>query len=63
MAGKEAGGNLTVLVLLAVFGASAAFGIADDSTALQSLAAASGAALLGLLAPSPAHTESERTNT
>jgi hypothetical protein len=59
---KEARGNLTVLALLAIFALSAVFGIIATSNELQSLAAASGAALLGLLAPTPAHVESEQTD-
>ncbi|MGN6588098.1 MAG: hypothetical protein ACTHKT_11630 [Solirubrobacterales bacterium] len=55
--GKEFGGNLTVAALLAVFVLSAISGIAANSTGFQSLAAASGAALLGLLAPTPAQPE------
>jgi hypothetical protein len=46
--------NLSVVILLIVFGIAVAVGGATDSTQFQALAAASGAALIGLLAPSPA---------
>ncbi|MDX6635330.1 MAG: hypothetical protein QOF06_1533 [Solirubrobacterales bacterium] len=44
----------TIVILLVVFGIAVAVGGATDSTQFQALAAASGAALIGLLAPSPA---------
>jgi hypothetical protein len=46
--------NRAIVVLLVVFGASVAVGAAEDVTSLQALAAASGGALVGILAPSPA---------
>jgi hypothetical protein len=45
--------NLSVVILLAVFLLAVGLSLFDDSTQLQALAAASGAALIGLLAPSP----------
>jgi hypothetical protein len=62
LVGRELKNNITVFALLVVFGLSAGFGIAKGSTGLESLAAASGAALLGLLAPTPAHTESDQAD-
>jgi hypothetical protein len=50
---KDAWENRTVIVLLAIFGVSVGFGVAENSGQLQALAAASGAALVGLLAPAP----------
>lgn len=46
--------NRAIVILLVVFGASVAVGAADDVPSLQALAAASGGALVGILAPSPA---------
>jgi hypothetical protein len=43
--------NRSVVILFIVFGLAAGFGVANDSTQLQALAAASGGALIGLLAP------------
>lgn len=45
--------NRSVVILFIVFGAAVVFGAINDSTQFQALAAASGAALIGLLAPSP----------
>jgi hypothetical protein len=56
---EEAAANLTVVALLIVFVVSLGFGIAAQSTGLQSLAAASGAALLGLQVPTPATADRE----
>jgi hypothetical protein len=50
---KKSGANLSVVILLVVFGASVAFGALNDSTQFQALAGASGGALIGLLAPAP----------
>jgi hypothetical protein len=46
--------NRSVVILLAVFVFSILVAMIGDSTQFQALAAASGAALIGLLAPSPA---------
>lgn len=54
---KDAWANRTVILLLVIFGVSVRFGISEDSDQLQSLAAASGAALVGLLAPPPGNRE------
>lgn len=51
---KDVWANRSIAILLAIFGVAVGFGIAHDSTQLQALAAASGGALVGLLAPSPA---------
>jgi hypothetical protein len=51
---KDAWANRSVVILLAVFGAAVGFGAANDSAQLQALAGASGGALIGLLAPTPA---------
>lgn len=45
--------NRGVVILLAVFGVSLAFALSRNSAPLESVAAASGGALIGLLAPSP----------
>jgi hypothetical protein len=50
---KAASANLSVVILLIVFVVAAVLGSAFDTTQFQALAAASGAALIGLLAPSP----------
>ena len=50
---KDLWENRAVVVLLIVFGVSVVVGVADDIGRLQSLAAASGAALVGLLGPAP----------
>jgi hypothetical protein len=49
--------NRSVVILLIVFGVAVLLGAVSDSTQFQALAAASGAALIGLLAPSPATDE------
>lgn len=48
--------NRSVVILLVVFGVSVGFGASEESSQLQALAAASGAALVGLLAPAPGPT-------
>src|SRR4051812_12442841 len=50
---KDAGANRSVIILLAVFAVSVALGAANESGQFQALAAASGGALIGLLAPTP----------
>jgi hypothetical protein len=45
--------NRAVVILMAVFGVSAAFAISRGSAELETVAAAAGGALVGLLAPSP----------
>lgn len=45
--------NRSVVTLLVIFGFAVVVGAISDSTQFQALAAASGAALIGLLAPSP----------
>jgi len=52
--GKDIWKNRAIVILLAIFGVSVAFGVSDDSAPLQALAGASGGALIGMLAPSPA---------
>lgn len=51
---KKSSANLSVVILLIVFGTAVAFGAINDSTQFQALAGASGGALIGLLAPPPA---------
>jgi hypothetical protein len=51
--GKAVSMNISVVVLLVVFGVAIAGAMISDSTQFEALAAASGAALIGLLAPSP----------
>lgn len=50
---KDVWANRSVVILLIVFGAAIAVGAAEKSPQLQALAAASGGALIGLLAPTP----------
>lgn len=50
---RDVWANRTVIALFVIFGVSVGFGVAENSGQLQSLAAASGAALVGLLAPAP----------
>jgi hypothetical protein len=45
--------NRAVIILMAVFGVSAAFAISRGSAELETVAAAAGGALVGLLAPPP----------
>jgi hypothetical protein len=45
--------NRSLLILLFVFGVSLGFSIANNSAPLQTVAAAAGGALIGLLAPTP----------
>lgn len=45
--------NRSVVILLTIFGLAVVVGAISDSTQFQALAGASGAALIGLLAPSP----------
>lgn len=45
--------NRSLLILLVVFGVSLAFAIANNSAQLETVAAAAGGALVGLLAPPP----------
>jgi hypothetical protein len=47
--------NRAVLILLAVFGVSLGFGIANNAPQLLTVAAGAGGALVGLLAPPPGH--------
>jgi hypothetical protein len=49
--------NRAVIILLAVFGVSAAFAISRGSAELETVAATTGGALVGLLAPSPGKQE------
>jgi hypothetical protein len=51
--GKDIWNNRALVVLLGLFTASIAVGAAENSVQLQALAAASGGALVGMLAPSP----------
>lgn len=51
---KDIGNNRSVVILLLVFASAVLAGVLNGSTQYQALAAASGAALIGLLAPSPA---------
>jgi hypothetical protein len=53
--------NRAVLILLVVFGVSLGFAIANNSSQLESVAAAAGGALVGLLAPSPGATQTGTT--
>ena len=53
-AGHEVWANRSITVLTAIFGLTTAFGIVDNVSLLQQLASASGGALIGQLAPSPA---------
>lgn len=55
--GEAAARNRSVVILLFVFGLAVLIAAFNDSTQFQALAAASGAALIGLLAPSPATEE------
>jgi len=57
---KDAGENRSVVILLVIFAVSAGLGAAQDSTQFQALAAASGAALIGLLAPAPGKATTEQ---
>jgi len=50
---KDVWANRSVVILLIVFAISAALGAANESGQFQALAAASGGALVGLLAPTP----------
>lgn len=50
---KDAWANRSVVILLAVFAASVTLGALEKSGQFQALAAASGGALVGLLAPTP----------
>jgi hypothetical protein len=50
---REAWANRSVVILLAIFGLSLAFGIRDNLPELQALAAAAGGVLIGVLVPSP----------
>ncbi len=45
--------NRTLLILMTIFGVSVAFAIARNSAPLETVAAAAGGALVGLLAPPP----------
>jgi hypothetical protein len=56
--GKDIWSNRAIVILLAVFGVSVAFGISDNSAPLQALAGASGGVLVGMLAPSPGKKDS-----
>jgi hypothetical protein len=50
---KDAAANRSALILLLVFAAAATLGAINESGQFQALAAASGGALIGLLAPTP----------
>jgi Na+/melibiose symporter-like transporter len=50
---RELWKNRAVIILMGVFGVSAAFAISHGSAELETVAAAAGGALVGLLAPSP----------
>lgn len=50
---KDLWANRSVVILLVIFGVAVGLGAANDSTQLQALAGASGAALIGILAPPP----------
>lgn len=50
---KDVWANRSVVILLLIFAASAAFAAVNDSSQFQALAGASGGALIGLLAPPP----------
>lgn len=50
---KDVWANRSVVILLAVFAVSVALGAVNESGQFQALAAASGGALIGLLAPTP----------
>ena len=56
---KDIWANRSVVILLVIFVAAVGFGVASDSTQLQALAGASGAALIGLLAPGPGKVPTE----
>lgn len=51
--GKDLWSNREVLILMVVFGFSLGFAIANNSSQLETVAAAAGGALVGLLAPPP----------
>jgi hypothetical protein len=53
VAAKKGGANLSVVILLFVFGVSVVLGALSDSAQFQALAGAAGGALIGLLAPTP----------
>ncbi|MDX6601765.1 MAG: hypothetical protein QOF13_967 [Solirubrobacterales bacterium] len=57
---KDIGANRSVAILLFIFAFAVGFGVATDSTQLQALAGASGAALIGLLAPGPGKVATEK---
>lgn len=57
---KDIWANRSVVILLVIFGVAVGLGAAQDSTQLQALAGASGAALIGLLAPAPGKAMTEQ---
>ena len=57
---KDIGANRSVAILLFIFVFAVGFGVVTDSTQLQALAGASGAALIGLLAPEPGKVATEK---
>jgi hypothetical protein len=57
---KDVWANRSVVILLLIFGVAVGAGAAQDSTQLQALAGASGAALIGLLAPAPGKATTEQ---
>ena len=50
---RDVWNNRAMAILMVVFGVSLGFGIANNSSQLESVAAAAGGALIGLLAPPP----------
>jgi hypothetical protein len=52
---KDLWTNRALFMLMTVFGVSLAFAIAHNSSELETVAAAAGGALVGLLAPPPGH--------
>jgi hypothetical protein len=57
---KDVWANRSVVILLIIFGVSVWLGATHDSEQLQALAGASGAALIGLLAPAPEKAPAEQ---
>jgi len=58
--GKDIWANRSVVILLAVFVVSVVVAANNDSSQFQALAGASGGALIGLLAPTPDKSTTER---
>lgn len=57
---KDVWANRSVVILLVIFGVAVWLGETRDSEQLKALAAASGAALIGLLAPAPGKSTGEK---